>query len=446
MILGAAAGRGPSPLRLLAACLALGCAGARAPPPAAGAPRPRRSGGLRSPPRAPLAARASGRVALVEVDERSLAEAGRWPWPRDRVAALLDRVRGLGAAAIGLDILFAEPDAGGDGAAGGPAGAGGGPRSRPGTRRSRRRSGAGPVVIGYAFTFDRPVDRPCQLRSIGLGRAAAGGALAQVPRAAGVLCSLGPARGGGGRVRLHERVGRRGRHPPAHAADRRVRRRDLPEPGARHRPGGPRRASGSGSPTPPRGGRPSGSAIARSRSTPTGACSCASADPAGAFPRFSAIDVLRGRVPAGALAGRIVFVGVSALGLGDMVATPLGTFLPGAEVHATVADNLLQGDFVRRPRGRDRRRARARVRRRGRGGPRASSRSGGGGPCRWRSAAGSCCGSARAGCSARAAGTSRPCSRGSRSPAPWASPRSTGWSPSARAPTRATASSGPRAR
>ena len=43
----------------------------------------------------------TGRVALVEVDERSLAEAGRWPWPRDRVAGLLDRIRALGAAVDG---------------------------------------------------------------------------------------------------------------------------------------------------------------------------------------------------------------------------------------------------------------------------------------------------------------------------------------------------------
>ena len=61
--------------------------------------------------------------------------------------------------------------------------------------------------------------------------------------------------------------------------------------------------------------------------------------------------MLRDRVPPGALAGRIVFLGVSALGLGDVVATPLGTFLPGAEVHATVADNLLRGDSIRRPEG-----------------------------------------------------------------------------------------------
>jgi adenylate cyclase len=73
--------------------------------------------------------------------------------------------------------------------------------------------------------------------------------------------------------------------------------------------------------------------------------------PAGTIPRFSAIDVLRERVRAGALEGRIAFVGVSAIGLGDTVATPLGAFLPGAEVQATIADNLLQGDFVRRPPG-----------------------------------------------------------------------------------------------
>jgi adenylate cyclase len=61
--------------------------------------------------------------------------------------------------------------------------------------------------------------------------------------------------------------------------------------------------------------------------------------------------VLDGRVPPRAVDGRVVFLGVSALGLGDRVATPLGTFLTGVEVHATVADNLLAQDFVRRPPG-----------------------------------------------------------------------------------------------
>ena len=97
MILGAAAGRGPSPLRLLGACLGLAAlvAGLHLWRPALLsradlAVYDRLA--VAAPRRAP-----SGRVALVEVDERSLAEAGRWPWPRDRVAALLDRIRALGA-------------------------------------------------------------------------------------------------------------------------------------------------------------------------------------------------------------------------------------------------------------------------------------------------------------------------------------------------------------
>ena len=144
MILGAAAGRGPSPLRLVAACLALGSvvAGLHLLRPALLAradlavyDRLLTASALRAP---------SGRVALVEIDERSLAEAGRWPWPRDRVAGLLDRVRTLGAAAVGLDILFAEPDSGGDAPRGAGQAPGESPPSRAGTRRSRRRSSAGP--------------------------------------------------------------------------------------------------------------------------------------------------------------------------------------------------------------------------------------------------------------------------------------------------------------
>ena len=142
---------------------------------------------------------------------------------------------------------------------------------------------------------------------------------------------------------------------------------------------GPGRGAARRSPTPPRGGRPSGSATARSRSTPTGACSCASAARRGPS-RASRRSTCSGIACApGGARGRIVFVGVAALGLGDMVATPLGTFLPGAEVHATVADNLLQGDFIRRPAGGTVAELAARPRRRGRGGPLGPPASGGGG-------------------------------------------------------------------
>jgi adenylate cyclase len=66
------------------------------------------------------------------------------------------------------------------------------------------------------------------------------------------------------------------------------------------------------------------------------------------FPYFSAADVLTDQVPVGALRGKIVFVGTTALGTREVVATPLDTLFAGVEVQATVADNLMEQDFIRR--------------------------------------------------------------------------------------------------
>ena len=49
-------------------------------------------------------------VRVVDIDEASLREFGQWPWPRDRMAALVQRLSENGASAIAFDILFAEPD------------------------------------------------------------------------------------------------------------------------------------------------------------------------------------------------------------------------------------------------------------------------------------------------------------------------------------------------
>ena len=62
-------------------------------------------------PRAPADARVPGSgVVVVDIDEASLDQQGQWPWPRSRVAALVRNLQDAGAAAIGLDIVFAEPD------------------------------------------------------------------------------------------------------------------------------------------------------------------------------------------------------------------------------------------------------------------------------------------------------------------------------------------------
>lgn len=53
---------------------------------------------------------ASGQVAVVAIGERSLDEEGRWPWPRGKMAALIQAISDQGARTIGLDIGFFEPD------------------------------------------------------------------------------------------------------------------------------------------------------------------------------------------------------------------------------------------------------------------------------------------------------------------------------------------------
>jgi adenylate cyclase len=64
---------------------------------------------------------------------------------------------------------------------------------------------------------------------------------------------------------------------------------------------------------------------------------------AGAIPTLSAIDVLDGNGPADALRGRLVFLGATATGIGDRFSTPFDPILPGVEVLATGASNLLDG-------------------------------------------------------------------------------------------------------
>ncbi len=51
------------------------------------------------------------RVVIVDIDERSLRQEGQWPWPRGRLADLVDRLFDhYRVAALGFDVVFAEPD------------------------------------------------------------------------------------------------------------------------------------------------------------------------------------------------------------------------------------------------------------------------------------------------------------------------------------------------
>jgi serine phosphatase RsbU (regulator of sigma subunit) len=60
--------------------------------------------------RASPRARASGPVVIVDVDDRSLAAHGQWPWPRTLLAALFERIAAGTPAAIGLDVVMPDQD------------------------------------------------------------------------------------------------------------------------------------------------------------------------------------------------------------------------------------------------------------------------------------------------------------------------------------------------
>ena len=53
----------------------------------------------------------SPRVAILAIDEKSIEQEGRWPWPRDKMATLIDRTLKLGAKSVSFDIVFSEDDA-----------------------------------------------------------------------------------------------------------------------------------------------------------------------------------------------------------------------------------------------------------------------------------------------------------------------------------------------
>jgi adenylate cyclase len=78
----------------------------------------------------------NNRVLIVDIDERSLQEQGRWPWSRETLARLAHTIAGEGGArVVGFDMVFAEPQA----------------QQDPSLIRAI--SGA-PVVLGYYFSSE----------------------------------------------------------------------------------------------------------------------------------------------------------------------------------------------------------------------------------------------------------------------------------------------------
>jgi HD-GYP domain-containing protein (c-di-GMP phosphodiesterase class II) len=296
-----------------------------------------------------------GQVTIVDIDDRSLSAIGQWPWRRDLVGRLIGRLRDLGASAIAVDLIFAEPDRFGTLAA-----AAGTTRpdasSKPNGPTPPDASfadalGPGRVVLGYALTFEQPMnaESPCVLHPLNV-------AIIQPPdesnhsplfRASGAICSL-PV--------LARAAGASGFLNAATDADGILRRAPLLiDLDGRVYPGLALAAVAAATGTRTIALRITNVNAAAlsldSRSVPLDGKGNLLLRYRGSRKQFryvSAADVLEGKVRSDIFSGKLVFVGATALGTGDVVATPFDTQFTGVELHATVADNLLQEDFIRR--------------------------------------------------------------------------------------------------
>jgi adenylate cyclase len=299
---------------------------------------------------------------VVDIDEESLARYGQWPWPRYRLAQLLERLRDLGAAAVALDMVFAEPDrtslpliareierdlgvAVGLGEQAG--------RATDNDRRLAEVLTTGPFVLGYAFDFGAGAGKPpgaCVLHPLPLGPAERReGGRAHLVRAPQVVCNLPQlARAAGasgffnvapdpdGTVRsVPLLIEYRGEIYPSLALAALLRARGAAAVALGSATGADRRLQVDGREIPIDG---FGNMLVRFRGAGRG------------YAYLPAAAVLEGRVPAAALAGRIAFVGTTAAGLKELRATPFDPVYPGPEVHAAALDTLLQRDFLQRPR------------------------------------------------------------------------------------------------
>lgn len=71
--------------------------------------------------------------------------------------------------------------------------------------------------------------------------------------------------------------------------------------------------------------------------------------PTNTFPHYSITDILNRRTPPGTFTDRIVLVGATAVGTHDLRSTPISPVYPGVEIHANIIDNILTGRFITKP-------------------------------------------------------------------------------------------------
>jgi adenylate cyclase len=328
--------------------------------------------------RATLSKTTDERIVIVDIDEKSLAEVGRWPWGRNKVAEMVQELFDRqGVALVGFDVVFAEAD------------------ESSGLKRLRQlaqgelKDQAGfneklnqiqgsldydglfakalekkPVVLGYYFTSDREgrmsgvLPAPVMSKEALLGRPIKflgwngyGGNIEQVARAAPMAGYFNPIVDGDGVVRsIPLVVEHKGKYYESLSLAMFRMLVGLPgvEPGFPRDRLVSRNYQGLESILLRKGDKLLGIPVDERVATlvpfrgPGGPS-------AGTFRYVSASDLVNHKLSAGTLKDKIVLVGTTAPGLQDLRVTPVGETYPGVETHANVISGLLDGQVLVKP-------------------------------------------------------------------------------------------------
>jgi adenylate cyclase len=310
------------------------------------------------------------RIAILDIDEKSLAEVGRWPWSRRHLAELTDKLfERYRVALVGFDVVLAEPDPSSglevleDLARGELRSDAQFQRALAGLRRrldydARFASSlkGRPVVLGFYFNSEERAMRVNALPEPVLPRGTFAGRDVFFPQWAGYTGNLPPY------MTESRAAGHINAAPDSDGVSRRVPlvaefdgayyealALAMMRAWLARATGEPPRVAPGFPPERPKnlewldvGGvtipvDESGAALIPYRGGKR------------SYPYYSLVDVLRERVAPDALKDRITLIGTTAPALQDLRATPVGAAFPGVEIHANLLAGMLDHELKRRP-------------------------------------------------------------------------------------------------
>ncbi len=318
-------------------------------------------------------------TVIAAIDEKSVSELGRWPWPRTTIARLVDQLKKGGARTIGFDIVFSEPDAN-TGLKSIDALAAEMKKNGMASARildllARKRSAAdtdailasslkkaGNVTLGYFFHFPRK-DNEKELAHITARQIAENAARiensrysminsttnapsdALLPRAyapeTNIAVLNNTAQNSGYFNTLPDSDGSN-RWSPLVIAFGNNYYSSLAVSLVHAYLGFPALSLN----LEPYGVRDIGVGDILIPTDESGRLLVNYLGPPRTFPHYSIADILSGKIPAETFRDKIVLVGATAVGIYDLRVTPFSATYPGVEIHATVIDNILHRNFL----------------------------------------------------------------------------------------------------